>query len=162
MTIADVDQEKVSAVAAQYNVKVVQPDEIVGLDVDVFSPCAMGAILNDQTIAQLRCKIVCGSANNQLAEDRHGDLLAQKEILYAPDYIVNAGGVVSSLDSFSPGGFNRQRAMDKVSRIYKTMGNIIAIAMEQHIPTYRAADVVAEQHIAMMRQVKTLSNGNNV
>ena len=162
VTIADVDQEKVSAVAAKYNVKVVQPDEIEGLDVDLFSQCAMGAILNDQAIAQLHCKIVCGSANNQLAEERHGDLLAQKEILYAPDYIVNAGGVVSSLDSFSPGGFNRQRAMDKVSRIYKTMSTIIAIALEQHIPTYRAADVVAEQHLAMMRQVQSLTKGNTL
>ena len=73
VTISDVDQEKCSALAAQYSVTVVPPDEIFGLDVDIFSPCALGAVLNDQTLPQLRCKIVCGSANNQLAEPRHGD-----------------------------------------------------------------------------------------
>jgi leucine dehydrogenase len=156
VTIADVDQEKVNTIAAQYHVTVVPPSEITGLDVDVFSPCALGAILNDATVPQLRCKIVCGSANNQLAEERHGDLLSQQGILYAPDYIVSAGGVICGLDSLSPGGFNRQRAMEKVSRIYKTMGNVITIAKEQNIPTYRAADVLAEQHIAMVRQVKTI------
>ena len=156
VTIADVDQEKVSAVAAQYNVTVVPPGEIAGLEVDVFSPCALGAILNDTTLPQLRCKIVCGSANNQLAEEHHGDMLAQQGILYAPDYIVSAGGIICGLDSLSPGGFNRQRAMEKVSRIYRTMGNVITLAKEQNIPTYRAADVLAEQHIAMVRQVKTI------
>ena len=156
VTIADVDSEKVSAVAAQYNVTVVPPTEIVGQEVDVLSPCALGAILNDQTLSQLRCKIICGSANNQLAESRHGDMLVEQGILFAPDYIVSAGGVICGLDSLSPGGFNRQRAMEKVSRIYRTMGNVITIAKEQHISTYQAANILAEQHIAMMRQVKTL------
>jgi leucine dehydrogenase len=156
VTIADVDQEKVSAIAAQYHVTAVPPNEIAGLDVDVFSPCALGAILNDATLPQLRCKVVCGSANNQLAEERHGDMLSRQGILYAPDYIVSAGGIICGLDSLSPGGFNRQRAMEKVSRIYRTMGNVITIAKEQNIPTYRAADVLAEQHIAMVRQVKTI------
>jgi len=157
VTIADIDQEKTSLLAAQYAVNVVQPEEIHRLDVDVYSPCAMGAVLNDQTIPELRCKIVCGSANNQLAEERHGDLLAQRAILYAPDYIVSAGGVISGLDSLNPGGFNRQRAMEKVSHIYKTMANVIAISKEQNIPTYRAASVLAEQRIAMIRQVKSLA-----
>jgi len=157
VTIADIDQEKTSLLAAQYSVSVVQPEEIHRLDVDVYSPCAMGAVLNDQTIPELRCKIVCGSANNQLAEERHGDLLARQGILYAPDYIVSAGGVINGLDSLNPGGFNRQRAMEKVSHIYKTMGNVIAISKEQNIPTYRAAAVLAEQRIAMIRQVKSLA-----
>jgi leucine dehydrogenase len=130
VTIADIDQEKTSLLAAQYAVNVVEPEEIHRLDVDVYSPCAMGAVLNDQTIPELRCKIVCGSANNQLAEERHGDLLAPRAILYAPDYIVSAGGVISGLDSLNPGGFNRQRAMEKVSHIYKTMVNVMAISKE--------------------------------
>ena len=157
VTIADIDQEKTSLLASQYSVTVVPPEEIHRLDVDVYSPCAMGAVLNDQTIPELRCKIVCGSANNQLAEERHGDLLTQRGILYAPDYIVSAGGVISSVDSMSPGGFNRQRAMEKVSHIYKTMANVIAISKEQNIPTNRAAAVLAEQRIAMIRQVKSLA-----
>jgi leucine dehydrogenase len=157
VTIADIDQEKTSLLASQYSVNVVPPEEIHRLDVDVYSPCAMGAVLNDQTVPELRCKIVCGSANNQLAEERHGDLLTQRGILYAPDYIVSAGGVISSVDCMSPGGFNRQRAMEKVSHIYKTMTNVIAISKEQNIPTYRAAAALAEQRIAMIRQVKSLA-----
>ena len=157
VTIADIDQEKTSVLAAHYAVNVVEPEEIHRLDVDVYSPCAMGAVLNDQTLPELRCKIVCGSANNQLAEERHGDLLAQRAILYAPDYIVSAGGVISGVDSLNPGGFNRQRAMEKVSHIYKTMANVIAISKEQNIATYRAASVLAEQRIAMIRQVKSLA-----
>src|SRR5207237_10201354 len=138
-TITEVDQEKVAAISSQYKVDVVPPEEIYGLNVDVYSPCALGGVLNDQTIPELRCKIVCGSANNQLAEERHGDMLAQRDILYAPDYIVSAGGVISGVDSLNPGGFNRQRAMEKVSHIYKTMANVIAISKEQNIPTYRSA-----------------------
>src|SRR5205823_5832442 len=91
VTIADVDQKKVEQVAANYSVEVVAPEEIYSLPVDIFCPCALGAVLNDETIPRLQCRIICGSANNQLAEERHGDLIAQRNILYAPDYVVNAG-----------------------------------------------------------------------
>ena len=157
VTVADIDQEKVEALASAYEVTVVSPDKIHALDVDVYSPCAMGAALNEQTIPAFNCKIVCGSANNQLAVEHDGDLLAQRGILYAPDYIVSSGGVISGMDSLQPGGFNRQRSMETVSHIYKTMGSVIAISKEQHIPTYRAADVLAEQRIAAIRQVKSLA-----
>lgn len=157
VTIADIDQQKVDTLASEYKVNVVPPEKIHTLDVDVYSPCAMGAVLNEHTIPELGCKIVCGSANNQLATEQDGDRLAQRGILYAPDYIVSAGGVISGLDSLQPGGFNRQRAMDTVSHIYRTMGNVIAISKEQGIPTYRAADVLAEQRIATVRQVKSIA-----
>ena len=157
VTVADIDQQKVDTLASEYKVNVVPPEKIHTLDVDVYSPCAMGSVLNEHTIPELGCKIVCGSANNQLATDQDGDRLAQRGILYAPDYIVSAGGVISGLDSLQPGGFNRQRAMDTVSHIYRTMGNVIAISKEQHIPTYRAADVLAEQRIATIRQIKSLT-----
>jgi len=157
VTVADIDQQKVDTLASEYRVNIVPPEKIHTLDVDVYSPCAMGAVLNEHTIPELGCKIVCGSANNQLATEQDGDRLAQRGILYAPDYIVSAGGVISGLDSLQPGGFNRQRAMDTVSHIYRTMGNVIAISKEQGIPTYRAADVLAEQRIATVRQVKSLA-----
>jgi len=157
VTIADIDQQKVDTLASEYKVNVVPPEKIHTLDVDVYSPCAMGAVLNEHTIPELGCKIICGSANNQLATEKDGDRLAQRGILYAPDYIVSAGGVISGLDSLQPGGFNRQRAMDTVSHIYRTMGNVIAISKEQGIPTYRAADVLAEQRIATVRQVKSIA-----
>lgn len=153
VTIADVDQERVARIAAEYHVSVVSPDEIASLPVDVYCPCALGAVLNDRSLPELRCKIVCGSANNQLAEDRHGDQLDQLGILYAPDYIVNAGGVLTGIDSLMPGGFNPRRAETTVVRIYETMEKVIALSREQQIPAYRAADVLAEQRIAMIQQV---------
>ncbi len=157
VTVADVDQEKAERIADQYGAKQAHPEEIHALNVDVYCPCALGAVLNDQTIPELRCKIICGSANNQLAQDRHGDLVAQRGILYAPDYIANAGGALVGVDSLNPGGFNRPRAMETVSRIYETTEKVIALAKEQAIPTYRAADLLAERRIAMARQVKSLA-----
>lgn len=160
VTISDIDQERTRLVAAQFVTSVVSPEEIHRLRVDVYCPCALGNVINDQTIPQLRCKIVCGSANNQLGDNHHGDVLQELGILYAPDYIVNAGGLLSNLDSLNPGGFNDQRAMEQVSRLYNSMENIIAISKEQNIPTYRAADVLAEQRIASIRHLKSLANGN--
>jgi leucine dehydrogenase len=157
VTLADIDQQKAALAAAEYNAHVAHSEEIHRLKVDVYCPCALGNVLNDQTISQLRCKIVCGSANNQLGEERHGDLLQELGILYAPDYIVNAGGLLSNLDSLNPGGFNRERAKEKVSHLYDAMENVIAISKEQHIPTYRAADVLAEQRIAAVGQAKRLA-----
>lgn len=157
VTIADVDEERVRAIASQFHVNVSSPGEIQMQAVDAFSPCALGGILNDQTVPALKCKIVCGSANNQLAEERHADMLLERGILYAPDYITNAGGVISGVDSLYPGGFNRQRALDKVSHIYRTMGEVISIAKAQGISTASAAGVLAEQRIAMVRQVKNLA-----
>jgi leucine dehydrogenase len=153
VTIADIMRDKVEQVAAQYEVKVAHPEEIWALNVDVFCPCALGAVINDATLPELRCKVICGSANNQLAEDRHGDALGQRGIVYGPDYIANAGGAIIGADSLYPGGFNRERAMEAVSRIYETMGKVIGLAKESSIPTYRAADLLAEQRIAMARQV---------
>ena len=157
VTIADLVGEKVERLAAQYDVKLAHPEEIHALNVDVYCPCALGAVINDQTLPELRCKIICGSANNQLAEDHHGNLLARRGILYGPDYIVNAGGAIIGADSLYPGGFNRERAMESVSRIYETMEKVIALSKAQNIPTYRAADMLAEQRIAMARQVKSLA-----
>ncbi len=159
VTIADVDEEQAHALAAQYaeyDVRIASPEDIHRLDVDVYCPCALGGVLNDSTIPELQCKIVCGSANNQFASIYNSEQITQRGILYAPDYIVSAGGVITGLDSLNPGGFNRQRAMEKVSRIYSAVENIFAIAREQHIPTYLAADVMAEDRIASIRQVKTL------
>jgi leucine dehydrogenase len=160
VTLADIDQERARFVASHYNASIVSTEEIHSLRVDVYCPCALGNVLNDRTIPELRCKIVCGSANNQLGDNRHGNALQARSILYAPDYIVNAGGLLSNLDSLNPGGFNEQRAMEQVSRLYSSMENIIAISKEQNIPTYQAADVLAEQRIAAFRQLKSLASGN--
>jgi len=155
VTIADIDSQRVVQLAAEYTVRVAQPGEIAYLPVDIYCPCALGAVLNDISIPQLQCQIVCGSANNQLAEERHAEMLKQRNILYAPDYIVNAGGALWSVDSLNPGGFNRERAGASLSRIYETTTKLIALAQELKIPTARAADLLAEQRIITAREQST-------
>ena len=129
--------------------KAVRPEEIYGVECDVFSPCALGSILNDITIPQLRCKVVAGSANNQLEEVRHGDLLRDRGILYAPDFIINAGGVAGGTQE------NHEQAFRAVMIIYKNLREIFAIAKKDNIPTYQAADTLAEQRIALLGKVRS-------
>jgi len=162
VTIADIDQKRAEQVADQYGVNIAHPEEIHALKVDLYCPCALGAVLNDHTLPALNCKIICGSANNQLAEDRHGDLLTERGILYAPDYIVNAGGAIFGVDSLNPGGFNRQRAMETVSHIYETTEKVIVLAKAQGVATYRAADLLAEQRLTMGRQLKRLAKQREI
>ena len=95
------------------------PDEIYAQEVDIFSPCALGAILNDETIPQLKAKVIAGSANNQLKDSRHGDYLHELGIVYAPDYVINAGGVINVADELY--GYNRERAMKRVDGIYDSI-----------------------------------------
>lgn len=156
--VTDTEQEKLARFVAMFpSLATCAPEEVHMCPVDVYCPCALGAVLNERTIPQLRCKIVCGAANNQLADEHCGDQLAQTGILYAPDYLVNAGGMIAYADSRHPQGFHRQRALAQVSRIYATLERIFAIAREEAIPTFRAADHLAEQRIAAVRQAKTLA-----
>lgn len=141
----------------------VSEEEVYSKDVDIFSPCALGAIINDETIPQLKAKVVAGSANNQLAEPRHGDALHEKGIVYAPDFIINAGGVINVADELY-GGYNAERAMKKVEGIYGQLEKVFAIAEEQNIPTYKAADIMAEERINSVRQTRKIfaPNSNNI
>ncbi len=158
VTVTDTNQEKLDRLVAAYpRLLTCAPEDIHTRPVDIYCPCALGAILNEQTIPELHCKIVCGAANNQLADEHCGDRLAQTGILYAPDYIVNAGGMIAYAESRYPEGFVRQRALAHVSRIYDTLQRVFALAREGAIPTYRAADQLAEQRIASVRLAKTLA-----
>ncbi len=154
MIITDIDPGRTNAVAKEFGLKKVSPDEIYDVDCDIFCPCALGAILNENTIPRLKCRLVCGSANNQLKEEKHAELLSQNNILYAPDYIVNAGGAVYDADRVMAGNVSVERAMKKVSKIYQTTEKVIEIARTQNIPTYRAADVYAEDRIKAISGVK--------
>jgi leucine dehydrogenase len=158
VTATDTEQRKLDRLVAAYpRLLTSAPEDIHARPVDIYCPCALGAVLNERTIPELCCKIVCGAANNQLADEHCGDRLAQTGILYAPDYIVNAGGMIAYAESRHPEGFVRQRALAHVSRIYDTLQRVFALAREQTIPTYRAADRLAEQRIASVRQAKTLA-----
>ncbi|MFC1532473.1 Leu/Phe/Val dehydrogenase [Thermodesulfobacteriota bacterium] len=153
LIITDINQEALDNIAGKFGAEKVGPDEIYDVDCDIFCPCALGGILNEDTIPRLKCKLVCGAANNQLKDETHGDLFTQKKILYAPDYIVNAGGAVYDADRLV-GGVNIERATKKVARIYQTTQKVFKIAKKNNIPTYRAADVLAEERIKDISGVK--------
>jgi leucine dehydrogenase len=132
--------------------KFVNPNEIFSVACDVYAPCALGASVNDETIPQLKAKIVCGAANNQLKEDRHGLILKEKGILYAPDYLVNAGGVMNVSIEFEGWADSKSRRM--IDTIYDKTLQVFAISDEQNIPVNKAADVMAENRIASMRKIQ--------
>ncbi len=154
----DIDEEKVERVQREFGVMSVDPKSIYGLECEIFAPCALGGIINDETIPQLKCKIVCGSANNQLREEKHGDILAKRGILYGPDYIVNAGGTIYDTDRLGVGGVSHERGRTKVARIYQTMEKLIDVSKKDNIATYRAADRMAEERIRAISEVKKYVN----
>ncbi|MBA3646391.1 MAG: Glu/Leu/Phe/Val dehydrogenase [Gemmatimonadaceae bacterium] len=146
LIISDIDPERAKKVASATGAKIVEGDAIFSADADIFAPCALGGIINDKTIPMLKVEIVSGGANNQLLEERHGDILTEKGILYAPDYVANAGGVINVYGEVS--GWDAQRALDKADDIYDTILKVFDISKKEGIPTYRAADRLAEQRLA--------------
>ena len=152
------DQAKVAKAVAELGATAVGPDEIYGVECDVFSPCAIGAIINDKTIEQLKCKIIAGPANNQLAEPRHGDILHERGILYVPDYVINSGGVINIIDDISGREYSKENAMKNTAKIYDACKKVFEIAKRHGIPTYRAADKMVEERIASVGKIKTIYN----
>jgi leucine dehydrogenase len=152
LVVTDIDPEKVQRVVREFGAHAVGPDEIYSVEADVYAPSALGATVNDQTIPLLRVDIVAGAANNVLAEERHGDELHRRGILYAPDYVINAGGLINVCGELN--GWAPERAMRKAGDIYATLLRIFAMADAEGIPTYRAADRVAEQRIAQVGKIQ--------
>jgi leucine dehydrogenase len=142
----------VRRVVEELGAAAVAPEAIYDVAADIFAPCALGAVLNDSTIPRLQAEIVAGGANNQLGEDRHGDLLESRHITYAPDYVINGGGLINvnaELHGWAP-----ERARNKAGEIYDTILRVFEIAREEGIPSYRAADRLAEQRIAAIAKVR--------
>jgi len=148
LVVADVRAEAVERAVASFGATPADPATIHSVAADVFAPCALGAVLNDDTIPVLGARIVAGSANNQLAEDRHGAMLARRGILYAPDYVVNAGGIIEVAYG---AGFMGARSDDDVRRhvagIHATLLEIFARARTDHLPTAAVADRMAEARL---------------
>jgi len=142
---SDVNSDNLSRVVDEFAAEAVQPGEIYSVDADVFAPCALGGVINDETIPQLKVKIVAGSANNQLLEERHGTRLRERSILYAPDYVANAGGVLNGCVEVL--GWKPELALGKVMEIYDTVLRIFESAEAQGIPTNKAADQLAEERL---------------
>ncbi|VWX33144.1 Leu/Phe/Val dehydrogenase [Exiguobacterium oxidotolerans] len=153
LIVTDINQDALRRAEEAFGALIVAPDEIYSVDADIFAPCALGATLNDETIPQLKVKVIAGAANNQLKEDRHGDMLEERGILYAPDFVINAGGVINVADELD--GYNRDRAMKKVELVYDAVAKVIEISKRDHLPTYRAAEKMAEERIATMRSARS-------
>jgi leucine dehydrogenase len=152
LIVTDIDNARVEKVVKDFEAKAVAPDEIYSVKANVFAPCALGGIINDQTIAQLKVDIVAGGANNQLAEERHGDMLEERGITYAPDYVINAGGLVNVNAELE--GWTMERARNKAGEIYDTILMVFEIAAEEGMPSYKAADRLAERRIAAIAKVR--------
>ena len=150
LIVTDINQDAVKRAVDEFGAKAVDPDDIYAVDCDIFSPCALGAIINDKTIPQLKAKVIAGSANNQLESSKHGDLLHEKGILYAPDYVINSGGVINVSEEFT--GYNRENVMKKVEKIYDHLMRVFEIAKRDNIPTNVAADRMAEERIMAAKQ----------
>jgi leucine dehydrogenase len=151
---SDVNEQATRRAREEFDATIVSVDDIYGVECDIFSPCALGAILNSRTIPKLRCKIVAGSANNQLEEDDDGDLLQKKGILYAPDYVLNGGGIINL--SLELTGYNAEAAMTQVAGIHDTIERVINLAKSKHISTARAADSLAQARIDDAKRARTL------
>ena len=156
VTVTDVDTDKVNQAIGEFGVIGVTPDQIYDQDVDIFAPYALGAVINDDTIGRLKCKIVAGSANNIMAEERHGDELQKRGIVYAVDYVANSGGTIFDTDRFRKGGFQVERAWANVNRVYDRTLEVFDIADSENIPYYQAADQLAERRIAALDDVRLL------
>ena len=145
LTVTDIDDEKVKVVVNEFGAKAVAPDEIYAVDADIFAPCALGAILNDDTLKVLNVDIVVGGANNQLAEPRHAKEVEAKGILYGPDYLVNAGGLINVYAEIE--GWPAERSLRKAGEIHNTLLRILELAEAEGITTAEAADKVAEDRM---------------
>ncbi|MEC1261093.1 branched-chain amino acid dehydrogenase [Bacillus swezeyi] len=162
LIVTDINKEAVERAVAEFGARAVDPDDIYSQDCDIYAPCALGATINDDTIPQLKAKVIAGAANNQLKETRHGDQIHDMGIVYAPDYVINAGGVINVADELY--GYNSERALKKVEGIYGNIERVLEISKRDRIPAYLAADRLAEERIERMRQSRSqfLQNGHHI
>lgn len=154
---SDINQENVDRAVDRYGIEPVLPEDILGVQCDILSPCALGAVFDDESIPLLKCKGIAGAANNQLAEAKHGDMLHHQGILFAPDFVANAGGLIQVCDELE--GYNKERAFRKAALIYSRLLNIFAIAKEQDITPCEAADHIVAQRLETIGRVKRIFTG---
>ena len=151
LIISDIDEDLTKAIAQKTNAKIVSSNKILFEECDILAPCALGGLFDDQTIPKLKTKIIAGGANNQLVEERHGKSLADRGILYAPDYIVNAGGLMNVYVELE--GYSSKRALELVNRIYNNIFKIYTIAKNKNCSTNEAANEVAKQRIGSIGSI---------
>ncbi|HDH86476.1 MAG: leucine dehydrogenase [Candidatus Aenigmatarchaeota archaeon] len=150
LIVADIREELTKRVSQEFGAMVVTLEEIYSVDCDIFAPCALGAIINDETIPKLKCKIVAGSANNQLEENRHGRILHEKGIRYAPDYVINSGGLIAVYMEIKQGSMDE--IMKKVEQIEGKIERIISLSKEHNEPTHEIANRLADERISAKKK----------
>ena len=143
LVVTDINEDAIQTAVTEFDAERVAPDEIYAVDCDVFAPCALGAVINDDSLEFLKATIIAGSANNQLHEPRHGDILKQRGVLYAPDYVINAGGVIDI--SHEGRNYDKDKAFAHVAGVHDTLLEIFRRAEAEDIPTGDAADRIAEE-----------------
>ena len=154
LTVADVNDAATALLAERFGAEVVPNDKIHAVDGDVYSPNALGGVVNDDTLTEMQCRIVAGAANNQLLEERHADALSEAGILYAPDYVINAGGLIQVGDELHRDGYSAERARVRTEQIGSRLLEIFAMAEERGVSTEAAAEVVAEQRMASVGRLR--------
>ncbi len=145
LIVTDIDDDAINHVVDQFSATAVAPDDIYGVDCDIFAPCALGAVINDATIDQLQCEIVAGASNNQLATERHGVELRERHIDYAPDYAINAGGLINVAQEYS--GYDADKARANASDIFDTILAILERADDESLPTNLVANRIVEEKL---------------
>ncbi len=154
LVVTDIFDEALDR-ARDMGIKVVEPEKILDVECDIFSPCALGGVINTKSIPRIKSRVVAGGANNQLLTEADGEDLHRRGILYAPDYVVNAGGIINvSAEIDAP--YNAERAQEKTERIYEIMGRIIEISKNQEVSTATAADRLAEQRLNSVRGIRNM------
>jgi len=146
LVVTDIDTDKMQRLVSEFGATAVAPDTIYDQAGDIYAPCALGATINDDTLTRLKVEIVAGGANNQLAEERHGVELERRGLLYAPDFVINAGGLINVYGELE--GWPEERAKRKAQEIYDAILKVFAIAKRDGIPSFQAADRLAEERIA--------------
>jgi leucine dehydrogenase len=145
ITACDINPTSVERAKSEFGIEVVGPEAIYDLSCDIFSPGALGAVVNAQTMERLKCKVIAGAANNQLADEKDGEELLRRGILYAPDYAINAGGLINIYHERE--GYNRDKAYAHVARIYDTMKKILEVSEAEKLPTNVVANRIAEDRV---------------
>jgi leucine dehydrogenase len=152
--VSDINEERTVQVAKKYGAKAVSNNTIFDIDADIYSPCALGATINDQTINKLKFAIIAGSANNQLEDEYiHGRRLLEQGVLFAPDYVINAGGVINCYSELM--GFSKKRTLQLTENIYEATRNVLRLSKAENISTIEAANKIAEKRISDIKKVKS-------
>jgi leucine dehydrogenase len=161
LIVADLDPARAERAAEEFGARLVGSDEILTVETEVLTPCALGGMINDDTLPRLACKVVAGAANNQLLEPRHGAALHARGILYAPDYVINAGGLINIAEELCLSGYDRGRALAKVRTIAETLTEVFERATYENAPTSEIADRLAEERVRKGREARAKRGPRN-